>query len=68
MSLIWENLIVDLTSLFGATTAFDRRDLRRLTANYAWFNSRLTVKIFHGSFLSLYVGLFAFVSSVNLQN
>ena len=31
-------LIVDLTSLFDATTVRDRRDLRRLTANCAWFN------------------------------
>lgn len=31
-------LIVDLKSLFDHITVLDRRDLRRLKANYAWFN------------------------------
>ena len=41
-------LIVDLTSLFDDTIVLDRRDFRRLTANYAWFNLRLKFSILDG--------------------
>ena len=40
-------LIVYLTPLFDAIIVLDRRYSRLLTANFAWFNWWLTVKIIH---------------------
>ena len=40
-------LIVYLTAFFNAIIVLNRRYSRLLTANFAWFNRRLTVKIFH---------------------
>ena len=40
-------VITDLITLFETIIDLDIRDLRRLTANYAWLNWLLTVEIFY---------------------